>query len=1271
MSDSLDIGTFPLYGSRLIEASAGTGKTWTIALLYTRLILQHGHEHAFNRALTPEQILVVTFTDAATQELKDRIRARLSEAARCFMEDNSQADPALLALRADFTAEKWPHCARLLSLAAQSMDQAAVSTIHSWCYRMLREHAFDSGSLFQQTLITHQRDILAELIRDYWRQHFYTLTPAMAALVQAQFNDPDSVLKAVRPLINKTHTRLSFVGEDLSSASDLRQSLQPFVQNCERLEQLERDARTCWLAAHTELELLLDGIRPALNQKSYDEAKSDEGFSALKHLLLAWANGGERPKRFERFADGFWKLKKVGKTVPDAPQHPAFSSIAALIEEETQQRETIAPGVKAFVLAHARQWLEQALQQRLQDKAELGFDDLLLQLDKALRGPQGEHLAKQIRADFPVAMIDEFQDTDPLQYRIFDRIYQLANSRGDASTCDSAIILIGDPKQAIYSFRNADIHTYLQARRATEGRHYNLAVNYRSSSAVVEAVNYVFAQAENFPAGAFRFKTSAHNPLPYLQVAARGRDEQLMIRGSAAHALNIWLASDTDSETSALPSRDYKQQMAANCAATIAGMLNAPNSGFLKDTVLTPLRPNDIAILVRDRRDADDIRKALAHFSLPSVYLSDRESVFNSQQATDVLYWLSACADPANEQALRAALATVSLALPIADIQRMLDDEFFWEEQTAVFRQLHNTWRTQGVLAMMRAMMQHYQLPQRLINTYDGERSLTNLLHLAEYLQKASQQHDGEQALIRHLAEQIADPDEEEILRLESDDDLIRVVTIHKSKGLEYPLVFLPFAAAYRAVNQYNHEVMIVDEAHQGQRRLEISGHKKDTAAWKQADDERLAEDIRLLYVALTRAQHAIWLGVASISVGNSTSSSLHLSALGYLMAAGKQLETSLTSQILENWTAECAHIHCEPADAIESLRLTPAPAAVVKTTVVHKSAEISDRSANEHWWIASYSSLKTRGIQNPGLSANADSSRTPDIARDDQVMEESAAVSADNAVNKPTFSRQNAGLHGFYRGPEPGTFLHGLLEWCAETGFANAATNAAERRHEISAACELRGWQQEVDRLDDWLAGFVNTPFHLPALPQQAPVILNLCELDSWQAELEFLFAAHELQTEDLDRLCQHYLLPDQARPALQASQLNGMIKGFIDLVFLDKGRYYVADWKSNYLGATDADYTAAAIETEVLNKRYDVQYAIYLLALHRLLSSRLTNYDYDVHVGGAVYFFLRGWQSPTQGLLVDKPPRAFINALNQLFLTGTLPTQLGTDTTKQVQDV
>ena len=1247
MSQPLDIRSFPLHGSRLIEASAGTGKTYTIALLYTRLILQHGSHNAFERALSPQEILVVTFTDAATQELKDRIRARLSDAARCFLSEDAASDQDLLQIRADYPRHEWPQCARLLSLAAQSMDQAAVSTIHGWCYRMLREHAFDSGSLFQQELISNQKDIFADLMRDYWRLNFYALDARCAREVQALFSDPDTLLKAVRPLINKTNTRLSFAGQDLPVVKDLAQALEPFAEQSARLEQLENSARVSWLSAQTELEALLDTIRPALMLNSYAEAKDDATFNALKQILLDWARGGDRPRRIERFAAGGWKLKKVGKSVPEQPQHPALWKITELLDEEQQQASSTQPDVRSCVVVHASCWLENALQKRLQEKAELGFDDLLLQLDRALHGPQGEHLARQIRRDFPVAMIDEFQDTDPLQYRIFDAIYQLAAGNShDSKKTDSAIILIGDPKQAIYSFRNADIHTYLLARSATQNRHYNLSVNYRSSQAAVAAVNYVFAQAEHYAGGAFRFKNVQNNPLPFLQVDAKGRDEQLMIRGEAAGALNLWHLKNANDDAVTVSTGSYRENMAACCAAEIAFLLSDTRSGFYKDTQMQALRPRDIAILVRSRTEADDIRSALQQQGLASVYLSDRESVFDSAEAADLLYWLSACAEPANERKLRAALATVSLDLPITQLQRMLDDEFFWEEKTALFRRLQQVWRTQGVLPMLRLLMQHYQLPQRLINTTrngdHGERCLTNLLHLAEYLQKASLQHEGEQALIRHLVEQINDPGEEEILRLESDDDLIRVVTIHKSKGLEYPLVFVPFVSAYRQIDSKQKQVMIVDERVSGQRRLEISGHKTDDAAWAQADDERLSEDLRLLYVALTRARHAIWLGVASISVGTSRRSSLHKSALGYLMAGGEELPPARTEEILRRWATDCKHIRYQLAAAPDT---SPVKLQLPASDTNFKQARQSLRSPAENWWIASYSALKTGAV-----------SSSPDIARDDQVMEESiATIAADDNTTTTVFSRQHAGLHGFHRGAGPGTFLHSLLEWATEQGFGQAANDHEARLQEITTACELRGWQDDIKRLDQWLAEFLGTDFRL-----SASTCLNLCELATCQAELEFLFAASHVDAEALDELCQQYLMPGQPRPRLQTSQLNGMIKGFIDLVFLHQGQYYVADWKSNYLGARDQDYTPASIAAEVLHKRYDVQYAIYLLALHRLLRSRLSDYDYQQHMGGAVYFFLRGWQSESQGLLVDKPPRAFIETLDRIFL-GQISTQAG----------
>lgn len=1244
MSRTLDISRFPLRGSQLIEASAGTGKTFTIALLYTRLILQHGgDDERFTRALSPEQILVVTFTDAATQELRDRIRARLAAAARCFMPeagvDEAGIDAELRQLREGFAPEQWPQCARRLTLAAQAMDQSAVSTIHSWCYRMLREHAFDSGSLFQQELVSSQREVLDDLTRDYWRQHFYVLNGNAAALVQQVFSTPDALLKAVRPLLNKSGARLSFAGRTLTSSGHLWQALQQFVDQQAQLEAIEDSARQQWLSASDELDAILDQWRPVLNLQTFNEAKSDDTFTELKLALREWARGGERPKRIQRFAQDQWKLKKAGKDVAAQPEHPALAAIARLCEQEQALAGSDAPDVRASVLAHAVVWMEQALAQRLQQKAELGFDDLLLQLDRALQGPRGEQLAVRIRAQFPVAMIDEFQDTDPLQYRIFDRIYRIADS--DGSTRSHAIIMIGDPKQAIYSFRHADIHTYLQARNATADRHYNLGTNYRSSQALVSAVNHLFSHADQWPAGAFRFRTqddsNRDDPLPFLPVKAKGRPEQLIIAGEVAPAMHLWHLQAPENERETFSNGAYVSAMASRCASVIADLLLNPNGdhGFrdASQHSVRPVRPGDIAILVRNRNEADEIRGALFNHRLASVYLSDRESVFSSLEASDLLRWLRACAEPGDERKLRAALATVSLDMPLAQLQQLALDELLWEEHTVLFRELNRRWRQQGVLPMLRILMQHYELPTRLMQRPDGERRLTNLLHLAEVLQRASQQYDGEQALIRYLAEQIQNPDEEEILRLESDEDLIRVVTIHKSKGLEYPLVFLPFICTSKPVDGSRDSVLIVDEQHPGQRRLEVAGNKLADAAWQRADEERLAEDLRLLYVAVTRACHAVWLGMAAVGRGNT--SSLHLTAPGYVLAGGATLDAAGLGMALKNLAHGCSHIVCEQAPEISAVLAPQAPA---PKTPASKPALVSQRPPLAPWWIASYSALKT-GTMTMAVQQ----------ASDDQVAEEVSSEQATAVGTGPAFSRFASGLHGFHRGPGPGTFLHNVLEWACNTGFATAAADSAARLQHIRSACDIRGWQDDVQRLDQWLGGFITTTFRLD---QQ--IHINLCELAVCQAELEFLFASHAMTTSALDAACQRYLSPGRARPALLPTQLNGMIKGFIDLVFEHNGRYFVADWKSNYLGPRDEDYSPEAMTQEVLLKRYDVQYALYLLALHRLLRSRLPDYDYNRHIGGAVYFFLRGWQAPSQGIVFDKPPEAFIEQLDQLFLSG-----------------
>jgi exodeoxyribonuclease V beta subunit len=240
--------------------------------------------------------------------------------------------------------------------------------------------------------------------------------------------------------------------------------------------------------------------------------------------------------------------------------------------------------------------------------------------------------------------------------------------------------------------------------------------------------------------------------------------------------------------------------------------------------------------------------------------------------------------------------------------------------------------------------------------------------------------------------------------------------------------------------------------------------------------------------------------------------------------------------------------------------------------------------------------------------------------------------------------------LHDFPRGPSPGSFLHGLLEWAGRQGFAAVSAAPQELAAVVARRCQARGWAAWAQPLQDWLLRWLATPLELSPLAAGAQPV-SPAQMQVVQVEMEFWFAAAHVDTGALDALVQRHTLAGAARPALLPQQLNGMLKGFIDLVFEHEGRYFVADYKSNRLGAGDADYTPAAMQAQVLRHRYELQYTLYLFALHRLLRSRLPDYDYDRHVGGAVYLFLRGHAAAGGGLHLERPPRQLMEALDALF--------------------
>ncbi|WP_304303644.1 exodeoxyribonuclease V subunit beta [Pseudacidovorax intermedius] len=1266
----LDPLRFPLHGLRLIEASAGTGKTYTIALLYLRLVLGHGeHGSGFGRPLTPPEILVVTFTEAATQELRERIRARLDEAARVFAgEAEAPSGDALAALLADYAPDARPGCAHRLRVAAQWMDESAIATIHGWAWRMLREHAMGSGSLFAQTLQTDLQALQQQVLHDHWRRHYYPLDAAASRALLGCFADPEALWQAVRPLLAQGDAQLRLQGSAFDAEADALDALRRLGRSMAEADALENAARQAWQADRAALERLWHDARPHLNGNSYRGKDDDATFDSWLQALADWSAGAEAPDNVARFGREGAKLKK-GQALPD---HPALDAIDAWQQAQVAAQPA---GLRAHLAVHAARALREALAAEKLRRAELGFDDLLLQLDRALAGAGGEALAARIRTRFPLALIDEFQDTDPVQYRIFRRIYGGAadggHGHGDGNDAKGpgpaiGLILIGDPKQAIYAFRGADIRTYLRARRDTAaqadaagGAIYALDTNFRSTSAVVQAVNRVFAQASRHPRGAFRFAQADGDPVPFVPVRARGRNETLWLEGAPAAALTLWSQEpEPDAGRDSVGTADYRAQMAeifASAAVRWLADTGEGRSGFRQaDGRWQPLRPADIAVLVRSGTEAAAIRGALAARGLRSVYLSDRESVFATPEAQDMLRWLRAAAEPGDDRLLRTALASRSLGLPLAELARLEEDELAWEETALRWQSFNACWLRHGVLPMVHALLHAYDLPARWLAapadasrpmTLGGERRLTNVLHLAEWLQRRAVDLDGPHALIRALAQRLAEPGgEEEILRLESDAALLKVVTIHKSKGLEYPLVLLPFIAAWREEKASASRSIGFHDAEADARVIELDGKHEEAAAL--ADEERLAEDMRLLYVALTRARHALWLGLAPLSAGSGRKVALDRGALGQVLGAGAAIDSLAGYGAALQALAGASDPSSPPTLVVE-----PAPSP--DTRIWHPpappppgTARTPLRHGHAPWWIASYSALVQQLGGGGALAQDAPApAAEPEDARQDQALEEAIAPADVAPEERPATAPRGGSWHAFPQGAEAGSFLHGLLDWCARQGFARVLESPEALRDLVARRCTVRGWEAWIEPLCDWLPRWLRTPW---PLPDAAPA--TLAGLAQPKSEMEFWMPVHRADARSIDALVRAHILPRMNRPELPPTQLAGMLKGFMDLVFEHDGRWWVADYKSNWLGPDDAAYGDAAIQASLLAHRYDVQAALYALALHRLLRSRLPGYDPDTHLGGALTVYLRGADAPGHGIWAVQPPRELVEQLDAL---------------------
>lgn len=1169
----LDPLTLPLSGLQVIEASAGTGKTWTLAALYVRLVLGHAPGHSdISQGLFPPQILVMTFTDAATAELRGRIRARLAQAARYFHHGEQpglEVDDFLRALRAEIDAGQWPACAERLDVAAQWMDEAAIFTIHGWSSRMLKTHAFDSASLFQQSRVEDSARLKLTAVQDYWRKWFYPLSAEQLGALQAVVRNPQELLDQLGPRWTQEDKAPHSATAPEQAPDVIIQAWELWHTQCQDLDKLAHAACTDDVIA-----LLRDTIA----------AKKLKAYRADWPGKLAEWGKGSAFSQLDKKAQGaaitllqrFSRQTLLEKGWAEAAQHHAFAHIEALYEHLAAE-----PEVAEQLLAHAAFEVGAAYQQAKARLAQFDFSDLLQNLYHALQAANGR-LAEAIRQQFPVALVDEFQDTDPWQYGALSKIY------GDAEGAPHAtgLIMIGDPKQAIYSFRGADLATYLGARAQAQAIH-TLSGNFRSTAGVVAAVNHVFAHAAK-PFG----------DVPYESVTAcNDQVRPLHVAGQTQPAMTVWHLQHAK-----MPRKPVLlRQLAEVFATQMVGLLNAGAA-----------RPGAMAVLVKNWVEARAIRTALSNRGVRSVYLSERDSVFATAQATDLWRILRAVAQPRDAQYIRAALATALWGLPWSALENLFQDELAWDELSDRFHGWQKIWQRQGFLPMLHHLLHEQSIPARLLNQGDaastqGERQLTNLLHLGDLLQTASLGLQGEGALLRYFEDQLRDPrasGDTAQLRLESDADLVQVITLHKAKGLQYPLVFLPFVSNYRAADN------------------------------GQDDALRLAEDIRLLYVALTRAEQAVWLGLTPTRGDMDGKNPKVKSAVSALL--GRQTPGDL-AQCLQAWASE--HIVVQNAPAPNDTAYAP------QTPVKHwKPALTPRRQLRSRWWSASFSAL-TRDVEpaNRALTPGSALDERLGDAQIDSALPQATDLPVQPELLPPPFNAFPAGSHY-------GTLLHDLLEWQAQQGWPGAqnkppAAVAADWQKLLTRKAQgLKLDEIERDVLAAWVPAIVGTP--LPVTGSPSLVLARLKPEQHW-AEMAFSLKVSALDSARLDRLIAAHVLTGQPRQAMQPRQLDGMLTGFMDLVLEFEGRYYVLDYKSNKLPG----YEPAQLQQAMLAHRYDVQYTLYLLALHRLLKSRLADYDYDRHVGGALYLFLRGIDQNGAGLYADKPPKALIEALDAAF--------------------
>jgi exodeoxyribonuclease V beta subunit len=1194
----------PLDGKNLIEAAAGTGKTYAVTCLFVRLIIEKG--------LAVKDILVVTFTVAATEELKDRIRKKLKDALDSFAK--GQCDESFLR----GLLKKYPDegdrkiAVERLTAAIRDFDEAAIFTIHGFCQRMLYENAFESGSLFDVEMVTNQEDLREEIVEDFWRSHFYDSLPQLVEYAMNRGFSPEYFLKLLEN--NAMNPDVRIIPEaDPSDLAAITDSLAHFEGKINKLREM-------WRASHEEISEKLKS--QSLKANVYGK-RVPAMTEAMQIFLVSNRERFTLFKDFEKFTQA--RISASIKKGAAPPSHEFFAlceDVVVMARAVTDLMERHLLFLKTEMILTARR--EIAARKGLRNI--MFYDDLLLKMRSALEGAGGDALATAIRRKYKSAIIDEFQDTDTIQYAIFHAIFGKEGG---------GLFLIGDPKQTIFDFRGADVFAYMKAASIVEAK-YALIENWRSEPGLVKAINTLFSHRQK----SFVYDGISFQPAE----AASGKERiYLKVKGKNEAPLHLWIVpGDRLSPTGkGLAKGRARSLICRALTSEIARLLELGREGKVL-IGMEPIHEGDIAVLVRTNREAVLVQESLSEIGIPSV-LHVKENIYDSREAVEMERVLKGIAYPDREGLVRGALTTDMMGADGKDLDRFIKEENEWRIWLERFWNYHEIWHAQGFIRMFRQLVAAEHVKQRLLRYPDGERRLTNVLHLSELLQRESVgKRLGPMPLLRWLIKQrgsqIVRSDEDQI-RLESDEKAVKVVTVHKSKGLEYPVVFCPFV--WGDSNVKGDILFFHDEQNDWRLTCDVGSSNRQCGE-ENARKELLAENVRLLYVALTRARHRCYLVWGKFNEAG-TSAPAYLFHRGGADSCDNVIDETneryckLTDSDLLSDIGDVVQKSEGTIDAYEM------PTGAVRKYGarydIEESAECRhfSRTIDRSWKIASFSYLTS---DRPHVADLPDRDISPHM----DISDEDAAGS------------QASGIFAFPKGARAGSFLHDIMEHTDYTQKDMAAARAL-----VSQKLPEYGFAEKwVDAVTSMLENVVNMPLD----SEDDRLKLAAVSIRERINELEFYFPLKHISPEALRsiyNIAGSEFKTDGVRTIpeimekLRFSPARGYMKGYMDMVFRYANRFYLVDWKSNFLGAQVRDYNTAALSRVMAESFYFLQYHIYTVALHKFLQLRMSDYKYETHFGGVYYLFLRGMDPAcghSYGVYYDRPEEGLIESLSKILI-------------------